>query len=292
MEYRASVFMLNHALMSARCVIHGGCVSRKNVFEQNERSFDSMGMLERIKERVAEAVYPRRCPLCGSTLNRNERICSKCSRDVRFINRPVCRLCGRPLYTCSCRKGDYAFIRNVSPLVYTKSAKKGIHRMKFSDSPYSCVYFGKLMANSVRLEYLDSGVRIDCVIGVPMHKDEVMVRGYNQAILLARTVADEIGVPLLNRILIKTTRTHPQHTLPFSERRKNISGVFAVSAPEMIRGKTVLLCDDVATSGSTLNECARTLLNAGAKAVFCVTATISIASEMPAIKAAGFESGW
>ena len=183
-------------------------------------------------------------------------------------------------------------MRNVSPLVYTKSAKKGIHRMKFNNSPYSCTYFGKLMANTVRTEYLDSGVRFDCVIGVPMHRDDFLTRGYNQAMLLARTVAEEIEVPLLSKALIKIYRNRPQHTLSFIERQRNIKGVFRVPRPELIRGKTVLLCDDVTTSGNTLNECAITLLDAGAKAVYCVTATVAVMSEMPAIKAAAFGTGW
>ena len=251
-----------------------------------------MGMLDRIKERFSEAVYPRRCPLCGAMINSNERICSRCSRDVEFIHRPICRICGRPLYSCTCRKGDYAFVRNVSPLVYTKAAKKGIHRMKFNNSPYSCIYFGKLMANIVRTEYLDSGVHIDCVIGVPMHKDDFMTRGYNQAMLLARTVAEEIEAPLLSKALIKQVRNRPQHTLSFMECQRNVKGVFRVPRSEMIRGKTVLLCDDVTTSGITLNECAITLLDAGARAVYCVTAAVAVMSEMPAIKAAAFGTGW
>ena len=251
-----------------------------------------MGMLNRIKERVSEVAFPRRCPLCGSVINSNERICSRCSRDVEFIRRPICRICGRPLYSCNCRKGDYAFVRNVSPLVYTKSAKKGIHRMKFNDSPYSCTYFGKLMANTVRTEYLDSGVRFDCVIGVPMFKDDFLTRGYNQAVLLAKTVAEEIEVPLLHKVMIKTQKTRPQHTLSFMERRRNIEGVFRVTSPEMIRGQIVLLCDDVTTSGNTLNECSLTLLEAGAMAVYCVTATVAVMSEMPAIKAAAFGNVW
>ena len=251
-----------------------------------------MGMLDRIKESVSEIVFPRRCPLCGAVINSNERICSRCSKDVEFIRRPICRLCGRPLYSCHCRKGDFAFVRNVSPLVYTRSAKKGIHRMKFNDSPYSCVYFGKLMANVVRSEYLDGGVRFDCVVGVPMFKDDFLTRGYNQAVLLAKTVANEIDVPLLTKVLVKIRKNRPQHTLSHMERRKNISGVFSVQRPELIRGKTVLLCDDVTTSGSTLNECAVTLLEAGARTVYCVTATVAVMSEMPAIKAAAFGNGW
>ena len=80
-----------------------------------------MEMLKRMMEKFAETIYPRRCPLCGSIVNRNERICSKCSKEIEFIRRPICRICGRPLYSCSCRKGDYVFVRNVSPLVYTKA---------------------------------------------------------------------------------------------------------------------------------------------------------------------------
>ena len=251
-----------------------------------------MGMLDQIKERITDLVFPRRCPLCGALINSNERICSKCSRDVEFIRRPICRMCGRPLYSCNCRKGQYAFVRNVSPLVYTKAAKKGIHRMKFNDSPYSCIYFGKLMANAVRAEYLEHDIRLDCVIGVPMFKDDVVTRGYNQAVLLAKTVADEIEVPLLNKVLIKQIKNRPQHTLSHKERQSKIKGVFRVARPELVRGKTVLLCDDVTTSGNTLNECAITLLDAGAKAVYCVTATVAVLSEMPAIKAAAFGNMW
>ena len=251
-----------------------------------------MGMLDRIKEKVADTVYPRRCPLCGAVINSNERICSRCSKDIEFIRRPICRICGRPLYSCHCRKGDYVFVRNVSPLVYTKSAKKGIHRMKFNNSPYSCTYFGKLMANVVRSEYLDCGVRFDCVIGVPMFREDFLTRGYNPAVLLAKTVSEDLELPLLSKVLIKNQKTRPQHTLSFIDRRHNIEGVFRVVAPELIRGKTVLLCDDVTTSGNTLNECSLTLLEAGARAVYCVTATVAVMSEMPAIKAAAFGTGW
>lgn len=251
-----------------------------------------MGILERIKESIAEIVYPRRCPLCGSLINCNERICSKCSGDVEFIRRPICGICGRPLYSCHCQKGDFSFVRNVSPLIYTRAAKKGIRRMKFNDSPYSCVYFGKLMANVVRTEYLENHIRLDCVIGVPMFKEDFLTRGYNQAILLAKTVADEIEVPLLTKVLIKHRKNSPQHSLSYIERRKNVKGVFSVPRPELIRGKTILLCDDVITSGNTLDECAVTLLNAGAKSVYCVTATVAVLSEMPAIKAAAFGTAW
>lgn len=251
-----------------------------------------MGILNQLKESVVEILFPRRCPLCGAVINRNERICSRCSKDVEFIRRPICRICGRPLYTCTCIRGQYVFVRNVSPLVYTRAAKRGIHRMKFNNSPSSCTYFGKLMASVVRTEYLDIGINFDCVIGVPMYADDYRNRGYNQANLLAKTVAQEIELPYYADVLVKYKKNHAQHTLSYKERQINIQGVFRVERPDDICGCVVLLCDDVTTSGSTLNECALTLLNAGAKAVYCVTATVSVLSEMPAIKAAAFDTAW
>ena len=256
------------------------------------RGIIHVGMLDQLKENITDIIFPRRCPLCGSVINRNERICSRCSKDVEFIRRPICRTCGRPLYTCDCRRGQYAFVRNVSPLVYTKAAKRGIRRMKFNNSPSSCTYFGKLMANVVRREYTDIGINFDCVIGVPMHSDDYRNRGYNQAALLAKIVAEELELPHYIHVLVKYRKNSAQHTLSFKERQQNIKGVFRVAMPEMIRGCTVLLCDDVTTSGSTLNECALTLLEAGAKSVYCVTATVSVLSEMPAIKAAAFNTPW
>lgn len=245
--------------------------------------------MQQIKEAAADLFFPRRCPLCGALIQHNERICSRCAKDMEFIRRPVCGKCGRPSGTCGCGRERFAFTRNVSPLVYTRAAKRGIHRMKFRNVPSACRYFGLLMANVVRLEYLDADLRFDCVIGVPMYPEEQRERGYNQANLLAETVASELELPYSARVLVKYRRNHRQHTLSLTERRKNIKDVFRVARPEAVEGKTVLLCDDVTTSGSTLNECALILLNAGAKAVYCVTATVAVLSEMPPIKAAAFD---
>ena len=245
-----------------------------------------MGFIRQIKETAVELFFPRRCPLCGALIQYNERICSRCAKDMVFIRRPICRKCGRPLGTCDCGRERYAYTRNVSPLIYTRAARRGIHRMKFRNVPSSCRYFGKLMACVVRSEYLDADIRIDCVIGVPMHPEEQRKRGYNQANLLAETVASELELPYLNRVLVKYRRNQKQHMLSLVERRKNIKDVFRVARPEAVAGKTVLLCDDVTTSGSTINECTLMLLNAGAKEVYCVTATVAVLSEMPPMQTA------
>ena len=227
-----------------------------------------MGLLKQLQACLLDLVFPSRCPLCGDLLYDHQSLCRQCAHDVEFICHPICRQCGRPLGSCHCGEATYAFTRNVSPLLYTNAARRGIHRMKFRNVPSSCRYFGKLMACVVRSEYLDADIRIDCVIGVPMHKDDYLTRGYNQAVLL----------PYLSRVLIKYQKNQRQHTLSYAERQKNIKNVFCVVHTEKIDGKTVLLCDDVTTSGGTLNECARILLEAGAREVYCVTATAAVKS--------------
>lgn len=237
-----------------------------------------MGLLKQLQACLLDLVFPSRCPLCGDLLYDHQSLCRQCAHDVEFICHPICRQCGRPLGSCHCGEATYAFTRNVSPLLYTNAARRGIHRMKFRNSPSSCAYFGKLMALAVRTEYLDAGIPIDCVMGVPMYSEDERRRGYNQANLLAKTVASELRLPYLSRVLIKYQKNQRQHTLSYAERQKNIKNVFCVVHTEKIDGKTVLLCDDVTTSGGTLNECARILLEAGAREVYCVTATAAVKS--------------
>lgn len=237
-----------------------------------------MNVFEQCREAAFDLLFPRRCPLCGVILQANERICGRCAKDINFIRRPICRRCGRPSGNCYCHIERFAFTRNVSPLLYSRAAKRGIHRMKFRDAPSASVYFGKLMAGAVRTEYLDAGIVFDAVIGVPMHPQDQRARGYNQADLLARTVADELQLPFVRRTLVKYRRTSAQHTLSWRERQINVRGVFRVINPDALRDKTVLLCDDVMTTGGTLNECALTLLDAGAREIHCVTATVAMLS--------------
>lgn len=237
-----------------------------------------MNFFKQCKEAALDLLFPRRCPLCGVVLRSNERICGRCAKDMTFIRRPICQRCGRPSGSCFCHLERFAFTRNVSPLLYTRAARRGIHRMKFSHVLSASVYFGRLMAGAARMEYADAGILFDAVIGVPMHPQDYHARGYNQADLLARTVADELRLPLVKRALVKYRRTSAQHTLSWRERRTNIKDVFRVSNPDAVRGKTILLCDDVMTTGSTLNECALTLLDAGAREIYCVTATVAMLS--------------
>ncbi len=242
-----------------------------------------MGFLNNIKDAALDRLFPRRCPLCGTALMPNERICGECSDTLEYIRPPVCLHCGRPVFDCACGADPYAFERCVSPFVYTKSIRRGMHRFKFHNAPTVASFFAKYMAATVRREYKNEF--IDLVTCVPMHPEDIRQRGYNQAMLLARETGALLELPVYNNLLIKTTRNAIQHSLTRQERQRNVDGVFHMSRNyRSLEGRTVLLCDDIITTGSTLNECAAVLLEAGANRVLCVTAAAVVGSAEQSLK--------
>lgn len=128
------------------------------------------------------------------------------------------------------------------------------------------------MARAVKREFPNT--RFDCVCFVPMTFKNKLKRGINQAQLLARRVAQELNIPLYNYGLVKLRQNKIQHNLNRNERIVNVKGVFAVGDDD-VKGKTVLLVDDIKTTGATLNECSKALLDGNAKRVYCVTAVIN-----------------
>ena len=116
----------------------------------------------------------------------------------------------------------------------------------------------------------------DCVCEVPMRGRDRRRRGYNQAELLAKHTAKLLNIPHKKRLLIKTKNTKTQHSQNMEQRWMNIRNVFAVNSKYDVTGKTVLLIDDIKTTGATLDECARTLKLKGALEVYCATALITV----------------
>ena len=111
----------------------------------------------------------------------------------------------------------------------------------------------------------------DAIIPVPLHKTRSKTRGFNQSELLAKDISDFYKVPVLRDILVRVKKTAPQFGLKKAQRHKNVEGAFAVNAPYRISGRTILLIDDIMTTGATANECERTLFAAGAKQVMIHT---------------------
>ena len=155
---------------------------------------------------------------------------------------------------------------------YEGVLRTAIHHFKYRDRPQLDVPLGGLLAAFARANGAAlNGLRFDALIPVPMHSVRKRLRGYNQSERLTRVLASELGLPLVTEALVRTRATRAQVGLTGEARRGNVRGAFTVRRPEAVRGKTLLLIDDVVTTGSSLHECALVLKAAGAQAVYALT---------------------
>lgn len=167
------------------------------------------------------------------------------------------------------RDGNY-FDWCAAPLVYGGDVRDAILRFKFRGNRSAAVGFGKLVADCARTS-LTALRAVDVATWVPVSRERLRERGYDQARLLAVSCARELNVAC-EPLLVKTRNNLPQSSLgTLEERVNNTRGVFAALPNAAIKGRNVLLIDDIITTGSTLSECARTLLMAGAESVLCAT---------------------
>jgi ComF family protein len=150
--------------------------------------------------------------------------------------------------------------------VYENALAEAIHLFKYSKNPNWSKPLGRLLHTRLH----DLGV-LEVILPVPLHAKRLRQREFNQALLLAREVSLASGIPLQMDNLRRVRWTQPQIELNGDERRKNVRGAFEVLRPDQVKGQSVLLIDDVFTTGATVNECARVLKKAGAKAVNVLT---------------------
>lgn len=201
---------------------------------------------------LLDLVYPPRCPVCRGSVASHGELCGQCLAGV--LSEREINLAGRSL----------AALDSCKVLCeYTGGVKLLIHNLKFRQAREYAPHLARLLA-----EQLDSSqfTGIDFVVPVPLHSSRLAQRGYNQTELIFQHWAEEQGWVWL-AALDRIRPTKPQWELELKERRKNIKGAFNVTRPELVHGKTVLLVDDILTSGITLNECAKVLKRSGARKV-------------------------
>lgn len=216
-------------------------------------------------------LFPQRCFLCNEVILPRQRMCADCVRQAPYIFPPVCEYCGRNVEDCICGGHSRHFERCVSPFYHKDTAKTGILELKENNYAYTIEGFSEEMAEVIRREY--GGIAFDMVTSVPLHKKDYRLRGFDQAASLAESLAARIGVPYVPT-LTKLTHTEPQKELTAILRRGNLLGVFDVTAD--VAERVILLVDDVITTGSTLDECAKMLKLYGAAEVYAVTASAAV----------------
>lgn len=228
-----------------------------------------------------KSVFPQRCAYCGKVISVDSLVCDSCEKELPRIKGKICRNCGREDEYCSC-KGERYFVSQAAPFYYTGVVRNGLHRFKFRKGQQNSEAFCKEMAKTVTERY--GNISFDCLVAVPMTKKSVRKRGYNQIDILCRGLEKSLGIKYENNALIKLYETGKQHGISRILRKGNLTGVFDVTDPEIVSGKTVLLCDDISTSGETLNECAKMLWLNGAKDVYCISVALTKNLKSPKYK--------
>lgn len=223
------------------------------------------------KEYALWMLFTNHCLYCNKVIEKNEDLCEECKENSFLISGEKCKLCGVGKDRCTCKKHRNSYDGISSPFYYENGAEKGLKLLKFNNKPVLARNFSRKMAESVRTDFPD--VSFDYICFVPFSPLQKIKRSYNQSELLAQGLSRELGVPL-KPLLIKLYESDAQHKTGAVGRRGNVFGIYDVSENVDVTGKTILLVDDIKTSGSTLENGALILKIRGAKAVYCTTAAI------------------
>jgi ComF family protein len=229
-----------------------------------------------------DLLFPPLCPLCQERLGEGRRdpLCGGCWEHLDLITPPYCRICGRPFGAfepsseeggrceeCLRRRPRFEYARAAA--LYKETVREAIHAFKFHGKRAIAKPLGDLMALAGEKAGLAEST--DCLVPVPLHPRREVERGFNQSSLLARRLGRKWQRPVIEGALRRARTTRPQTELEAGERRKNVRGAFALRRLELIAGRRVLLIDDVLTTGATVSECARVLLEGGARSVGVLT---------------------
>ncbi|MCX7817342.1 MAG: ComF family protein [Syntrophales bacterium] len=239
-------------------------------------------VIENIRKSVAaiiEVVYPRRCFSCGAQMSSDidQPFCINCIRSIKIIGSPICLRCGLPFessitvdHLCSQCVSKVHTVDEVRSLCrYEGTFLKLIHDFKYRGNTILGSVLGEWLATNTYPHF--SIEEYEVIIPVPLHRWRLYRRGFNQAVILARAVADRFGIPLDFEVLVRRRHGEPQTSLDRKARRQNVKGVFEVLDGSRICGSKVLLIDDVYTTGSTLEECAKVLKAHGVRKVGALT---------------------
>jgi ComF family protein len=255
-----------------------------------------VGMLQTVQwvgQTFLDAIFPRTCFICGTPdsfdpLERNKSLCAveqivtpyfcaSCCKNIHTIDSPLCVQCGLPFisrhgqdHLCGdCIENKKYFRMARASGVYDGTLLEAIHLFKYGKKRCLARPLGMLLQDTF-FRFWDTQW-IDLIVPVPLHIERLRKRGFNQPLLLFSRWATTEKIPYNPHVLKRPKRTVPQTNLSKKERKKNIRGAFQVMSPAAIKGKRIVLVDDVYTTGFTANECARILMKGGAAVVDVLT---------------------
>lgn len=230
----------------------------------------------KLLDKLLDLIYPPKCPFCGEILEDSFPVCSDCMDIIPLIDDETCECCGTPVGEFSyrlckeCNSEKRYFEHSFVPLIYKDDARKVVLALKHSQHPY----YAKALAFLIADKILSSEfyTQFDFITCVPESRKRIKKRGYNHAELIAKELSKILNVPFVNT-LKRLNSSKTQANLGKEERKENVRKSYVIG-DKTFNGGTVLLVDDVYTTGATTNYCSRLLHKIGFKKVYLGIATI------------------
>lgn len=227
---------------------------------------------------LIDALFPRRCPVCNDiVLPKGQLICPSCVKKLSFVKSPVCKKCGKEIlnnsveYCFDCTRHKRSFDYGIALVNYNDASKNSMAGIKYRNKREYLDFYTEAALHfcKERLQNMNA----DALIPIPVHPSRMRQRGFNQAEVLARGLAKGLELPVCTDLLLRNKKTEPQKVLSPAQRLKNLEKAFVVSTvPDGL--ERVILVDDIYTTGSTIEACARALKRSGIKNVYFFTVCI------------------
>lgn len=219
-----------------------------------------------------DAIFPRRCPVCRNIAGKKQLVCPECRKILPYIKEPICKKCGKAIddtekeYCYDCERKPFYYNSGRCVFTYNKIMKQSMGDFKFRDKQEYGSFFAKEMVRINGKWILRKGAEV--IIPVPIHKNKLAFRGYNQAELLAEEIGRLLKLPVLKNGLYRKTDTKPQKQLNDKERIRNLDQAFEVHKEAFGNFEKAVLIDDIYTTGSTIEACTKELLKTNIKEVY------------------------
>lgn len=230
------------------------------------------GSLRRLRERLLEVFYPRRCPVCAQIVTpRGALVHEECREKLLYVREPACKRCGRQLaqpereYCGECAGRDFHYLRGYAVWQYEEHIKRSLSEFKYHSRKEFADFYAREALRLYRAQI--EREKPDVLIPVPVHSTRRAERGFNQAELIARRIGEAAGIPVDAHYLLRTKRTERLKELDRRERKKMLKDAFGVDPAKKAGYRSVMLVDDIYTTGSTIDACAAALQRAGVERV-------------------------
>lgn len=221
-----------------------------------------------------ELLFPRRCPVCDDIVKPwGELCCTACRKKLCYIGDTYCMKCGKGLsskekeYCGDCARYRHRFVRGRSLYRY-ESVAGALFQFKYHGRQEYADFWGEELYRHLGKDI--QRMKADAIIPVPLHKSRLNVRGYNQAALLGKALARRLGVQFCDKLVLRCRNTVPQKQLSYAERQNNLKKAFKLRVND-VKLNTVIIIDDIYTTGSTVDALTETLLEGGVREVYVIT---------------------